>query len=171
MFSQSLVGLLSLVFVKGSLRDKIKNLKSCLVKLGFKGYAGNKGAICIRMNYLSTSICFINCHLAAHKPKIDKRNKQVRQIFREASFIIKKKPVSIFEHDFVFFAGDLNYRVHILTDSEIRKAIKSGNFAILLQCDQLLHVQANENILTDFREANICFPPSYKFKKGTNCYM
>ncbi|OMJ75731.1 hypothetical protein SteCoe_25068 [Stentor coeruleus] len=169
-FSQSLVGLFTLILVKSFLSENVYNIKSCNIKLGFKGFAGNKGAICTRFNYINSSICIVNCHLAAHKPKIDKRNKQVKDIFRDAAFSIGDRHFSIYEHEFVFFTGDLNYRIHILNDQEIRKAINSKNYQLLLHCDQLMSVQNNEKILSDFSEASITFPPTYKFKKTTSIY-
>lgn len=145
-------------------------MKSCNIKLGFKGFAGNKGAICSRFNYINSSICIVNCHLAAHKPKIDKRNQQVKDIFRDATFSVGDRKFSIYEHDFLFFTGDLNYRIQILEDSEIRKAIDLKNYQLLLHCDQLTSVQKHEKILSDFSEANISFAPTYKFKKLTSTY-
>ena len=35
---------------------------------------GNKGGVGIRFNVHHSSVCFINCHLAAHMEEVDKRN-------------------------------------------------------------------------------------------------
>ena len=35
---------------------------------------GNKGAVCIRFEIESTSLCFIASHLSAHRENIQKRN-------------------------------------------------------------------------------------------------
>jgi len=34
-----------------------------LVKVGFGGAAGNKGAVVVRFNVFDSSICLMNCHL------------------------------------------------------------------------------------------------------------
>lgn len=97
--------------IKSELTENIKNLNSAHIKLGLKGYAGNKGAICIRFDYNNSSVCVINCHFAAFKSKVKKRNEQVKAVLEQCEFWVKKKKIRIHEHDFVFWAGDFNYRV------------------------------------------------------------
>lgn len=36
-------------------------------------FQGNKGAVSVRMNIKGVSVCIVNCHLAAHLPKVQER--------------------------------------------------------------------------------------------------
>ena len=140
------------------------------MKLGLSGYTGNKGAVCNRFEYLNSSICIINCHLAAHKANVKNRNKHVREILNQTIFNIDNRELKIYEHDFVFWVGDLNYRLQGIPSNLLREMIEKQKFKELLQYDQLSGQQNTEKILQDFLEANIHFPPTYKFNKGTSNY-
>jgi len=55
----------------------VKEVSTRIVKLGFKGYAGNKGAVGIRFGLMDSSLCFVNCHLVPHKKAYKDRNKNI----------------------------------------------------------------------------------------------
>ena len=84
------------------MRKNVTKSSDLVVKLGLMGYTGNKGAICIRFNYLDTSICIINCHLAAHKSKIKNRNEQIKSILKQSIFSVNAQEIKIYEHDYIF---------------------------------------------------------------------
>ena len=48
---QSMVGCYVAVFFKKGLKNKLKDksISTCKIKVGAKGMAGNKGAVCIRL--------------------------------------------------------------------------------------------------------------------------
>ena len=99
---QSLVGLLCVVLCSSEIVPNVINAKESLVKLGLNGYAGNKGAICLRFEIFNSSFCIVNCHLAAHKGKVSLRNKNIKTILNHANFLIDGNNVKISEHDYVF---------------------------------------------------------------------
>ena len=72
--SRQLVGLLQCVFVKSFEVPNIKHSCSAIVKTGMAGYHGNKGAVICRFVIDDASICFVDCHLAAHQKEVLARN-------------------------------------------------------------------------------------------------
>jgi len=162
---RDLVGLLSVVFVKNQLKNHLKLISSVNVKLGFKGYTGNKGGILSRFELFDTSFCVVNCHLAPFRNQTKLRNSQIQSLVEQARFMLDQHKVNIFEHDIVFWTGDLNYRLEGLSTQDILNKIQSCDYSYLLQYDQLRQEKKNNNILQGFKEATIAFPPSYKFSK------
>ncbi|KAG0349762.1 hypothetical protein BGZ54_004221, partial [Gamsiella multidivaricata] len=106
---------------------------------------------------------------------------------------------SIFSCDYIFWTGDLNYRLDLaqsdgslnkkkkkaklssddllsqsempdLTAGEIVHAIESGFLRQLYSHDQLSAQRKTMNVFRGFREAPITFPPTYKFRMGSNQY-
>ena len=156
--------------IKSELHENIKNLSTLSIKLGLKGYAGNKGAVCSRFDYLDSSICLINCHLAAHKSKVKSRNEHIKSILKQTAFVVDKQEKKIYEHDFVFWIGDFNYRIQGIPSNQLREMIVQQKYQELLQFDQLLSQKTTERLLHGFSEAEILFPPTYKYKKGSSIY-
>ncbi|CAG9314483.1 OCRL_1 [Blepharisma stoltei] len=166
---QSLVGLLSLIIVKSSLQEYLSNIKDSCVKLGLKGYTGNKGAICQRFSFFDSTICVINCHLAAHKHQTRLRNHHVKSILKYAKFTLDDKEIKgIYEHDYIFWTGDLNYRLNKLNTDEILSRLNSQQYDELLRYDQFDIEKKTNQILADFSEGKIDFPPSFKYYIGSN---
>lgn len=69
----------------------------------------------------------------------------------------------------MFCRGDLNYRID-LPRSIVKANIRSGNLDLLLEHDQLRKEMASNQSfrLRSFKEADITFPPTYKFDPGTD---
>ncbi|CAG9334456.1 OCRL_3 [Blepharisma stoltei] len=165
---EHLMGLLTMIFVKFSMRDYINEIKTSCVKLGFKGYVGNKGAICMRFDLFESSVCIINCHLAAHKNQAKLRNEQIKTISKEGKFVLSSKEFrNVYEHDFIFWAGDLNYRLNNLSTDSIINKINAKHFSELLEYDQLNIEKRENDILAEFHEGKIDFMPSFKYRIGT----
>ena len=167
---QHLVGIMSVVLINTQVSQNLKNAKGLIVKLGLGGYTGNKGAVCMRFDYLDTSICIVNCHLAPHKSKLNSRSEHVRSILKQTLFTVNNKHLKIYEHDLIFWTGDLNYRINGLDSSLIQKTLSEKKFPALLRYDQLNIERSKGKILFDFTEAAINFPPTYKYKAETNEY-
>ena len=168
--SPYLVGLLLVVLSSSALAGSIDKTKEISVKVGLRGYAGNKGAVCARFELLNSSFCFVNCHLAAHKGNVRVRNKNIQSILQEASFAIDRDIRKIYEHDLIFWTGDMNYRISTLRSKEILQRIHTESFEELTEYDQLIRARAENGVLVDFFEGPLNFPPTFKVLKGSCDY-
>mmetsp|Transcript_13038 Transcript_13038/g.23138 ORF Transcript_13038/g.23138 Transcript_13038/m.23138 type:complete len:841 (+) Transcript_13038:63-2585(+) len=75
------------------------------------------------------------------------------------------------DHDYVFWLGDFNYRIHADHSVEtVYKHVFANDLAWLRANDQLLLEQAAGRTFVGFKEAQIQFLPTYKFQTGTNNY-
>jgi endonuclease/exonuclease/phosphatase family metal-dependent hydrolase len=181
---KQLVGLFSCVFVKETLLKHITCVDSTVVKTGLKGRYGNKGGIIIRLTFDDTSICFVNCHLAAGQKHIMARNNDIFSILDHAALPAGSGSQlerhifggggdgsMVLDHEVCVLNGDLNYRINGRRNQVIQQ-IKEGKLAKLLEADQLL-IELKRNPthrLRSFHEPQIRFPPTYKFDPGTDHY-
>src|ERR1700738_1059084 len=95
--------------------------------------AGNKGAIAIRLEYGTTSICFVTAHLAAGHGNVEQRNLDYYTIDQGLHFSRRR---AISDHDLVFWASDSNYRIG-LTNDEVRRLVAEKRWDALYEHDQL----------------------------------
>ena len=164
----SLVGLIHLILVQNQLLGLINHTSEQQVKLGLKGFAGNKGALGFRFELLGSSFCFINSHLASQKQNFKLRNENVAHISRNLKFSLENLELSLYEHEFIFWYGDLNYRIDSLSTEKIIKLITAKNFKECLEYDQLAKARTQEGVLSDFMEGKIEFLPTFKYLIGSN---
>jgi hypothetical protein len=180
-----LVGLFTCIFVKADLRERISNLSSAEVKRGMGGLHGNKGAIVVRFMVDDTSLCFINCHLAAGQTSANARHNDIAAILetpllppqrdpgvRVDSFVGGGDGSLILDHELCLLNGDLNYRIDTMSRDTVVAAVKAGNLAKLLERDQLLVARRRNPAfrLRAFEEQPIAFAPTYKYDVGTDTY-
>jgi hypothetical protein len=156
--------------VNSKVSKSFKNSTELVIKLGLRGYTGNKGSICIRFDYNDTSICIINCHLAPHKSKFKARNDHIKSILKQTVFNVNSQSVKIYEHDHIFWTGDFNYRIQGIELKNILDLIYSKDYTTLAKYDQLLNQMSEGKILFDFQEGPLDFPPTFKYKKYSNEY-
>lgn len=79
---------------------------------------------------------------------------------------------------YVFWIGDLNFRTdhptgNSPTSTEIvdsLQKVEKDKYANVLQHDQLLAVMDSGDAFSEFSEADIKFPPTYKYNIGTDEY-
>lgn len=183
--SNNMVGLFTCVFVKADDLASFKSIKSNSIKTGLGGYHGNKGGLAVRLMIDDSSLCFVNCHLAAGQTSSLQRNKDIETILETRFLDISENTkyigkgifanggdgTMILDHEFCFFSGDMNYRLSMHRQVAI-SAIQDQDYAKLLESDQLQH-QLKKNPghrLRAFHEASIAFPPTYKFDVGTDQY-
>jgi endonuclease/exonuclease/phosphatase family metal-dependent hydrolase len=180
-----LVGLFSCVFVKTSLRSSIADVNAAEIKLGMKGRYGNKGALVVRFMVDDSSICFVNCHLAAGQRQTAHRNNDIAAIMEASALRPQPDPqmqldmfVSggdgsmILDHEICILNGDLNYRIDAMSREIVIREIQNGNLPKLLEKDQLLlSRKRNPGFrLRAFQEKEITFPPTYKYDVGSDKY-
>ncbi|GET92218.1 hypothetical protein, conserved [Leishmania tarentolae] len=74
------------------------------------------------------------------------------------------------EHDYVFFLGDLNSRLHALPSALIKESVKHGEYDSLLCHDELRQLMVSGEAFDGFQEQWISFPPTYKYDRGTDVF-
>ncbi|PFH61386.1 hypothetical protein XA68_17498 [Ophiocordyceps unilateralis] len=183
--SAPLVGLFTCVFVKASMRERIRNVSAAEVKRGMGGLHGNKGAVVVRFQVDDTSLCFLNCHLAAGQSQSSSRHNDVAAILDTTLFPAERDPEAridsfagggdgsmIMDHELCVINGDLNYRIDTMSRDTVVKAVSQGNLAKLLERDQLLMARRRNPAfrLRAFDEMPITFAPTYKYDVGTDNY-
>lgn len=178
--SESLVGLFTCVFVKQTEFKHVRELAISTVKTGMGGRYGNKGAVIARLVVQDTSIAFVNAHLAAGQKHVKSRNADVADILEyptvfndahadPAAYVGGGDGSMVLDHELVFFAGDLNYRIDHSRET-VLSAIAARKLSALLEQDQLRkELKHNPAFrLKDFSEAPISFLPTYKYDRATH---
>ncbi|KAL1297772.1 hypothetical protein AAFC00_006309 [Neodothiora populina] len=182
--TSSMVGLFSCVFVKTALRSRIKQVNASEIKRGMGGLHGNKGALIIRMVLDDSSICLVNCHLAAGQGQTASRNNDAAAILESiclpealnghnsGTFVAGGDGSMILDHELCIWNGDLNYRIDAMPRDTVVRAVKENNLAKLLERDQLLLSRRKNPTfrLQVFKEMPITFAPTYKYNVGTDDY-
>lgn len=140
----------------------------------------------VRFTFDNSSLCFVNCHLAAGQTQTIHRNNDIAAILETApAFPEERDPAQqidlyvgggdgtmILDHEICILSGDLNYRIDTIGRDAIINAVKANNLSKLLERDQLL-LSRRKNPgfrLRAFQEAPITFAPTYKYDVGTDNY-
>ncbi|KAH9943712.1 DNase I-like protein [Amylocystis lapponica] len=131
---------------------------------------GNKGGVGISMRVAGTTLLFINAHLAAHEGKVHHRLADLAKIKAELSVddflpsddsrIMAEDITDRFDYSFIF--GDLNFRLDI-TRLHADWLISRKDYAQALAFDQLRKLMQSGEAFVGFNEANINFPPTFKY--------
>eukprot|EP01133_Synstelium_polycarpum_P001192 gene1192-1373_t len=172
LLSRQLVGILLCVYVKKEHRQHVTNIRSDIAAVGIMGMMGNKGGVAIRFQYYNTSICILNSHLNAHLDNVLRRNQDMKDIAKNIKFLLsddQATPITMFDHDQLFWIGDLNYRIP-LPDQEVKDRIKKKDFYTLFLHDQLFNQMKAGAAFEGFQEPPISFAPTYKYDAGTEDY-
>jgi hypothetical protein len=163
-------GLLSMVFVKRALLCYFTDVKFSSIRTGVGGFVGNKGASVMKLMVGDLDMCFVNCHLPAQEERNDKRLQDLQYILTEQCF----DGESVMNSDVVVLYGDLNFRLEGYSFKEVVGKVRNGRLSDLLAKDQLQADQVkgspSGSNLKNFLEANIAFPPSYKYHPNSTEY-
>lgn len=144
-----------------------------------------QGALIMRFVLDDSSICFINCHLAAGQSATVHRNNDIAAILESVAlptqmdeercsdlFVGGGDGSMILDHEICILNGDLNYRIDSMTRDTVVRTVKEQNLSKLLDRDQLL-LSRKKNPgfrLRAFNESTIGFAPTYKYDVGTDNY-
>lgn len=138
----------------------------------------------IRMIVDDSSVCLINCHLAAGQTQTLHRNNDVAAILEAeclpvaavsntaGTFVGGGDGSMILDHEICILNGDLNYRIDAMPRDTVVRAVNERNLAKLLERDQLLLSRRKNPAfrLRVFQELPITFAPTYKYNVGTDDY-
>jgi phosphatidylinositol-bisphosphatase len=163
-----LVGMQLVVLVNSKHYQFVKNVAVDTVGTGLLGKMGNKGGVAVRLELHNTSLCFVNCHLAAHVEEFERRNQDYKDINARINF--RKHPQSIKDHEQIYWLGDLNYRITDLNTSQVKTLLARSEMITLLKADQLNQQKERGNVLLDYTEGDITFQPTYKYDLNTDVY-
>ncbi|KEF50915.1 uncharacterized protein A1O9_13024 [Exophiala aquamarina CBS 119918] len=183
--TSSMIGLFQCVLIRQQERPNVRNLEAANVKLGLKGHYGNKGALVTRFVLDDSSICFINCHLAAGQTHTSHRNNDVASILEAEALTAQPDPdersslyigggdgTQILDHEICILNGDLNYRIDAIPRDTVISMVKRGELSKLLERDQIMVCRKRVSgfRLGPFVELPITFAPTYKYDVGTDNY-
>lgn len=178
--SRQLVGILLLVFVRKDHEMFTRDVMVTEVGTGIMNRGGNKGGVVTRMRIYDTTLCIASCHLTAHDHNVERRNQDFHELMRKAIFMdpdVKSSPYSpyapdpnfvhesnfttVADHDFIFFLGDLNYRINLPAE-EVMNCIQHGDWKYLREYDQLNLARKAKAVFQGFEEGTLNFAPTYK---------
>lgn len=157
-----------IVFVKNTLSPLVENVCAEKKPMGFAKIIGNKGGIVIGFRLMGYQLTFVNCHLAPKPYKVLERNKHAKTLVKSVRICDKFADFDILA-DYLFWQGDLNYRIDYTFDETLRE-IEDNNIKLLLMKDQLLKQKQQNSVFYNFQEPEINFFPTYRRSKGTDQY-
>ncbi|PNF32338.1 Inositol polyphosphate 5-phosphatase K [Cryptotermes secundus] len=148
----------------------LRDIETQYTRTGLGGMWGNKGAVTIRLSIYGCSVCLVNCHLTPHDHLLQERIADYNNIIKSQLFRAKETS-NIFFHDYVFWIGDMNFRlVDGYSAEEIDHLIRKGELMRLLDKDQLLQVMSSGEAFSELSEQLPTFPPTYKFEFHSSRY-
>ncbi|XP_052241819.1 inositol polyphosphate 5-phosphatase OCRL-like isoform X2 [Dreissena polymorpha] len=165
--SVRLVGVLLLVFIKEVHMEFVKLDDVDSVPTGIMGMLGNKGGVGVRFSLHDTTLLFINSHLAAHQDEYERRNQDACDIEARMRFKQFLPPLTVQDHDVVFWLGDLNYRIDQDINT-VKSLVVRGLYNKLTPHDQLYKQLKTHSVFKKFKEGEIKFAPTYRYDTGTD---
>eukprot|EP00124_Ichthyophonus_hoferi_P002831 Ihof_evm2s213 gene=Ihof_evmTU2s213 len=170
----------SLFLCHKRIRHAVSTVKRSKKATGVGSVVGNKGGVSIGLKVATTSFCFVSAHLAAHEGERYRtaRNNDIAMIWQGLGTRKTKLHEVYNSYDYVFFMGDLNYRLDL--PRTVQKAgtwdqkerwsyavdlVEKKAYNNLLMSDELVHQMSQGKILYGFKEGTIEFPPTFKVER------
>ncbi|KAJ2011612.1 hypothetical protein GGI06_004461, partial [Coemansia sp. S85] len=179
--TKQLIGMFIMVYARIDVAERVSDVQATSVGCGIMGMVGNKGAVAVRLTYLDTPLCFVCSHLAHDAAQVDRRNAQFHDLCKRLLFAGRDgapaadplvplgsgvhgagRSLSVFDHSYLVWLGDLNYRLAIDT-GDMAEIMARGEHQALLGLDQLRIAMMNKQAFAGFEEAGIAFAPTYKY--------
>ncbi|KAH8304613.1 hypothetical protein KR018_000464, partial [Drosophila ironensis] len=170
--TEQMQGLLLSMFVRRKHVAHLRDIEAEFTRTGFGGIWGNKGAVSVRFTLYGCGLAFVVAHLAAHDHQLDERIEDYRQILENHHYHVKRYR-EIYDHDYVFWFGDLNFRLEGSDSAtEVRQLVgDETQHAALIKRDQLYKVrEQTQQAFQVLHERLPAFPPTFKFREGTSEY-
>ncbi|KAL3998191.1 Endonuclease/Exonuclease/phosphatase family protein [Acanthocheilonema viteae] len=168
-----LVGILLMIYRRIDCKVRVDDAATDveIVPTGFPllGRMGNKGGVAVSLQINDSCLCFVNSHFAAGQEESEKRNQDYREI---SQIRFPKSNKSLFDHDVIFWFGDMNFRLETnndLSNDDFRRLCADENtFRDMIVFDQLKKQKMLNHIFVDFNEPDVLnFRPTYKYDPGT----
>eukprot|EP01088_Endostelium_zonatum_P018765 TRINITY_DN6148_c0_g1_i1.p1 TRINITY_DN6148_c0_g1~~TRINITY_DN6148_c0_g1_i1.p1 ORF type:complete len:828 (+),score=147.92 TRINITY_DN6148_c0_g1_i1:85-2568(+) len=157
------------VWAHKRLGGRIKNVKSATKATGIGNVYGNKGGVGISLECCETTICFVGSHLAAREERVFARNANFAAIVDGLGLGRHSNGDITHGFHYLFWMGDLNYRIELARDETLRK-ITERDWAALKASDQLEREKGRGNCFYGFEEGSIDFAPTYRYNRGDRTY-
>lgn len=116
-----------------------------------------RGNLCARVRVWDSSVCIVSSRLSSGHNNVAQRCREYRELSEGLTF----SDGGVLEQDYVFWAGDLNFRID-MSDRAIRERIIAQDYPGLLGHDQLRQEQRAGSAFPGFQEAPISFRPTSK---------
>eukprot|EP00494_Astrolonche_serrata_P024305 UN24563 len=174
--NESMVEIRIFAYCKSSLKKDISRVCMDTEATGIGHVYGNKGGVAISFDFRGTSMCFVNSHLAAHQEHKQRRDEDYSEIVEQMRLGILKQEL-LAEFHYVFWMGDLNYRVDYACQGN-KKTPEEKDFNMMVDLikdekkrkmvfgdDQLQKSIKAGDAFTGFTEGEIKFKPTFKVEK------
>ena len=136
------------VFIKKEWLPLVKNIEVNWKATGIGKIIGNKGGVMISFTIFDTSFCFLSCHLAAKPNREHERRENYHNLIKHLRNGLKTME-STFQFDYVFFLGDMNFRINGPFDLVLEMVNKQELNQMMEFC-QLRKARNNNFIFSDF---------------------
>ena len=154
----------SIIFIKKKWSKFIDCLYTDSQAMGVGNVIGNKGGMIISFKLLGYQFVFINCHFAPKPHRLHDRIKMAKNLVKAVK--LPNIPFMQFDvaGDYVFWFGDMNFRVdgHYEDNLRILKGKKDEAIKMLFDKEQLTRVKKENLLFYDFYEPKVDFYPTYK---------
>ncbi|KAK1662673.1 hypothetical protein QYE76_050832 [Lolium multiflorum] len=173
--SKQMVGIFLTIWVRRGLQRCVQNIKVATIGVGKTGYIGNKGAVSVSMSVYQTTFCFVCSHLAAGERPANllKRNADVQEIHQQTLFARPgglELPRDIYDHERIFWLGDLNYRIEV-PYGRAHGLVAAMDWSQLAEKDQLKRELRKGRAFDGWSEEVLEFAPTYKYEIGLGKYI
>ncbi|KAJ6244832.1 inositol 5-phosphatase [Anaeramoeba flamelloides] len=154
------------IFVKNTLIPTIHTVNTQTEATGLGHIIGNKGGVGISFYIRDIGFCFVGCHLAARTERLLIRAENYREIISGLKFGVSQLELTEQFH-YLFWFGDLNYRVELPYDLGVKIA-KKNKIYHLLRHDQLNKELKAGRVFEGFQEGEINWKPTYRYDRDSS---